>query len=117
MAEPNPAKTRLRDSNNKTNSTCTRFEACREYHAGTNLEYTVPRANWERTLTAPRPYFDVPHRDRTMTALRPYHDRTAIVPQPHRNRTRRIPVVPFVNFSTADTVRTNLNIQVEQFGI
>ena len=49
MAEPNPAKPRLRDLNNKTNSTCTRFEARREYKAGTNLEYTVPRANRERT--------------------------------------------------------------------
>ena len=49
MAEPNPAKLRLHDSNNKTNSTCTRFEVRREYKAGTNLEYTVPRVNRERT--------------------------------------------------------------------
>ena len=49
MAEPNPAKPRLRDSNNKTNSTCIRLEARREYKAGTNLEYTVQRANRERT--------------------------------------------------------------------
>ena len=81
MAEPNPAKPRLRDSNNKTNSTCTRFEARLEYQAGTNLEYTVPRANYdESTLTAPRPYYDVPNRDSTSTVPRPHLDRTATVP-------------------------------------
>ena len=49
MAKPNPAKPQLRDSNNKTNNMCTRFEAHREYKAGMNLELTVPRANRERT--------------------------------------------------------------------
>ena len=65
LAEPNPAKPRLRDGNNRTYSTCTRFEACREYKAGTKLECTVPRANWERTQRVP---------DRTTTVLRTiYH--------------------------------------------
>ena len=64
-AEPNRAKPRLRDANNRTYSTvctCTRFEARREYQAGTNLECTVPRANWERTQSVP---------DRNATVLRP----------------------------------------------
>ena len=47
--EPNPAKPQLRDTNNRTYSTCTRFEARREYQAGMNLECTIPRAKWERT--------------------------------------------------------------------
>ena len=52
-AEPNPAKLRLRDTNNITYSMCTRFEACREYQAGMNLECSVPRANWECTQRVP----------------------------------------------------------------
>ena len=54
--EPNPAKPRLRDANNKTYSTCTRFEARREYQARMNLECTVPQL----TGSVPREYLTAP---------------------------------------------------------
>ena len=57
---------------------------------------TVPRPNLDHNATEPRPY--------TSTAPQPNLDRTATVPWPYRDRTGRVPVVQFVNFSTADTV-------------
>ena len=85
--EPNPAKPRLRDANNRTYSACTRFEE--RLGKNSRRERTLSVPYHERTGSVPREYLTAPrpYHDHTATEPRPYRDRTATVPRPHRKST------------------------------
>ena len=95
MAEPNPAS---RDCAIRTIKRTVRVPGSRRVE-NTRRERTLSIPYNERTGSVPREYLT--HRDRTSTVPRPYLDGTSTV---LLDRTGRVPVVRFINFSTGDTV-------------